>query len=177
MAQRGQTLSHPGADAAIVVRASAAETGGARVDLDVAVAPGSPGERPHVHPEQFELLDVRRGVLRLTVRDRTWNVYPGESAIVPRGAAHSWHALGEWPLEVAVSYQPAGRAEAHLEGTASAAADGLLARAALLHASRGFRYAPRIPIRLQKVAYALLAPAAWVASRRRRSSGFSPAHA
>jgi quercetin dioxygenase-like cupin family protein len=84
----GDTLRLPGG-ASFVVRKSAAETGGERVELEITLPPDAAGPPPHFHPHQEEQWHVVAGTLEVQV-DGTWRTLrEGESASIPAGHVHT----------------------------------------------------------------------------------------
>jgi quercetin dioxygenase-like cupin family protein len=82
------TLDLPGG-AGFVVRTSAAETSGERVELEITLPPAAPGPPPHFHPRQEERWQVLEGELDVQV-DGDWRTLrEGESASIPAGHVHT----------------------------------------------------------------------------------------
>src|SRR5690242_19070010 len=78
------TFALPGGSS-FVVRRSAAETNGERVELEIMLPPGAAGPPPHFHPRQEEQWQVLAGALDVQV-DANWRTLrEGESASVPAG--------------------------------------------------------------------------------------------
>jgi quercetin dioxygenase-like cupin family protein len=88
VADSGDTLTLPGGSS-FVVRTSAAETGGERVELEITIPPGSPGPPPHFHPRQEEQWQLLAGTLDVQV-DGDWRTLrEGESASILPGQVHT----------------------------------------------------------------------------------------
>jgi quercetin dioxygenase-like cupin family protein len=88
MAATGNTMSLPGG-ASFVVRTSAAETNGERVELEITLPSGAAGPPPHFHPRQEEQWHVLAGTLEVQV-DGNWRTLgEGESASIPAGHVHT----------------------------------------------------------------------------------------
>jgi quercetin dioxygenase-like cupin family protein len=84
----GGALALPGG-ASFVVRKSAAETNGERVELEITMPPGSQGPPPHFHPRQEEQWHVLAGTLDGQI-DGDWRTLrEGESASIPAGRVHT----------------------------------------------------------------------------------------
>jgi quercetin dioxygenase-like cupin family protein len=75
-------------DAATFLETSA-ESGGARTLVELEVAPGG-RVTPHEHTTYTEYFAVHRGRLTVRVDDAEVHLGPGDEAIVPAGAVHSW---------------------------------------------------------------------------------------
>jgi quercetin dioxygenase-like cupin family protein len=91
-----------------------ASTGGAYVEMDCTVAPGS-GTMIHYHPEQEETYRVLDGTLEVFLDGRWRAVPPGESLTVPRGAVHGFRNASAAPARFLNVHRPALRFEEHLE--------------------------------------------------------------
>jgi quercetin dioxygenase-like cupin family protein len=88
VAATGDTLRLPGG-ASVVIRESAGETGGERVELEITLPPGAPGPPPHFHPRQEEQWHVLAGTLEVQV-DGDWRtLHEGDSASIPAGHVHT----------------------------------------------------------------------------------------
>ena len=88
MAETQDAFSLPGGSS-FKVRASAAETTGERVELEISVPPNSPGPPPHFHPRQEEQWHVLQGTLSVQVDGQWRDLAEGESATIPAGHVHT----------------------------------------------------------------------------------------
>jgi quercetin dioxygenase-like cupin family protein len=70
------------------------ETGGARTLVELEIAPGG-RVNPHEHTTYTEYFAVHRGRLTVRVDDAEVHLGPGDEAIVPAGAVHSWANEGD----------------------------------------------------------------------------------
>ena len=96
------------------VTTPAASTGGAYVEMDCTVDPGS-GTMIHYHPEQEESYRVLDGTLEVFLEGR-WRALPaGESLTVPRGAVHGFRNASGAPARFLNVHRPALGFERHLE--------------------------------------------------------------
>jgi mannose-6-phosphate isomerase-like protein (cupin superfamily) len=104
------------------------ETGGARTLVELEIAPGG-RVNPHAHMTYTEYFAVHRGRLTIRVDDAEVHLGPGDEAIVPAGAVHSWANEGETRATAVVELQP-GHAgfEKALRVAYGLAADGLVSR-------------------------------------------------
>lgn len=142
--------------------------------FDVVLEPGGSGggnALPHVHPLAEERFDVRSGRIAVTIDGAERQVGPGETALVPRGAAHFFRNAGDGVAEMTISFSPAQNqarfflnfamtAERHPEWFSAKGDPNLLLIALVLHRYRDHLYLARLPIWLQRVVFALLAPVA-----------------
>jgi quercetin dioxygenase-like cupin family protein len=75
--------------ASFVIRKSAAETGGERVELEMTLPPGAAGPPPHFHPRQEEQWQVLAGTLEVQVDGNWRTLREGESESIPAGHVHT----------------------------------------------------------------------------------------
>src|SRR3954468_18352976 len=123
MASPGQTLENRPRRKPIPFRATAAQTDGALVAIDLELPPGRrvPGPR-HVHPHQEERFEVVEGTMRFTMGRARILAGPGETVVVPAGVAHDFANAGDRHALVRVEVRPALQMERLFE-TAVALAD------------------------------------------------------
>jgi hypothetical protein len=131
----------------------------------------------HVHPGADEHFAVTRGRIKVVVDGREQIVEAGGTAIVPRGRPHYFANVGEGDAEMEISFTPA---QQHLRFFAnfamltvqqpswfsSAGDPKFLLIALVLHTYRDHLYLAGVPIRLQKILFAALAPVARLAGYR-----------
>jgi mannose-6-phosphate isomerase-like protein (cupin superfamily) len=101
-----QSHALPGG-ASFTVRASAADTGGERVELEITMPAGAAGPPPHFHPRQEERWEVLEGTLSVQVDGEWRDLAPGESASVPAGHAHTLRNRTEGTVRVRDVHVPA----------------------------------------------------------------------
>ena len=88
MAASGDTLTLPGGTSFAIVE-SAAESGGQRIEFEIAMPPGAPGPPKHFHPGQAESCRVLEGDLSVFV-NRGWRTLgEGESLSIPPNTVHT----------------------------------------------------------------------------------------
>ena len=88
MTEAQDMLALPGGSS-FVIRTSAADTNGERVELEITIPPSSAGPPPHFHPRQEEQWQVLAGTLEVQV-DGDWRTLrEGESATIPAGHVHT----------------------------------------------------------------------------------------
>ena len=112
MATRGQTLVNPASGERITFRATAAETDGELVAIDLELPEGGrvPGGL-HIHPRQEERFEVVRGVMRFRVRRERIIATPGDIVVVPAGVRHDFANAGDETAFVRVEIRPALKME------------------------------------------------------------------
>lgn len=159
-ATTGEVIHNPVSGETIVIRLSAAQTGGRLLAWELRLAPGGRVPSSHLHPEQEERFTVRAGRMRFRIGGRTSVVGPGESVVVPPGTVHHFANAGPGEAQVYVETRPALRMEQLLRTAAGLVADrrgratGLPRPLDLLLFMHDFRaevQAPHLPARLVHV--------------------------
>lgn len=117
----GRVIENPVSGERIVIRQTAAETGGALLAWELILAPGGRVPSSHAHPRQEEIFTVVEGLLRLRVRGRSRTLKPGDSVRVAPGAVHSFANPGQQAVHVMVETRPALEMEALLATAATMA--------------------------------------------------------
>jgi mannose-6-phosphate isomerase-like protein (cupin superfamily) len=175
MAQVGQTLVNPASGERITFRATAAETDGELVAIDLELPPGRrvPGGL-HVHPLQEEIFHVVSGVMAFRMRRKRIVAGADQVVVVPPRMPHDFANAGDEPALVRVEIRPALKMEQLFETAVALAEQG---RTILGGIPRPLDLALFVrefeqevqgafpPLWLQRVA---LAPLAWLAKRRGR---------
>jgi quercetin dioxygenase-like cupin family protein len=125
MAITGQTLTNPASGERITFRATAAETAGELVGIDLELPEGGrvPGGL-HIHPLQEERFEVVRGVMRFRLRHERVVAGPGAVVVVPPGMAHDFANAGDVTALVRVDIRPALRMEQLFETAVALAERG-----------------------------------------------------
>lgn len=124
MAIRGQILDNPVTGERIVFRATAADTGGEVLAFDLILAPGGHVPAPHVHPEQEERFEVKKGRMQFWLGLKRVIAGPGQIVVVPPGAVHFFANAGKETAQVRVEVRPALRMEQLLEVSTALAQEG-----------------------------------------------------
>lgn len=86
---------------------SAAETGGA-ISVTDTVSPPDSGPPRHVHADADETFVVLSGEIEVWLAGDTFRLGPGQSAMVPRGAEHTFRVVGRQPCRKLVILTPGG---------------------------------------------------------------------
>lgn len=84
-----------------------AESGGSMFAMDCLLAPGG-GPPPHRHLAEDELFHVYEGAVEFTVEGDTQLIAAGQSAFIPRGAAHAYVNATDTAARMLTVYTPAG---------------------------------------------------------------------
>jgi quercetin dioxygenase-like cupin family protein len=156
----------------IVIRQTAAETGGQVLEFDLFLPPGGHVPAGHVHPVQEECFTVVAGQMRFRLGRRTILAGPGEVIRVPPGTPHWFGNVGADVALTRVEVRPALRMEELLDATGRLAVHGHLPGThiprlsdlalVLLEFQRELAV-PNVPAVLVR---AVMAPLAWLARRR-----------
>jgi len=172
MAHAGQTLQNPASGERITFRATAAETGGELVAIDLELPPGRrvPGGL-HIHPSQEERFEIARGTMRFRLGRRRVTAVPGDVVVVRPGVPHDFANAGDTDALVRVEVRPALRMERLFETAVRLAEEGRTMRggiprpldlALFLREFESEVQAAVPPRWMQRLA---LAPLAWYAGR------------
>jgi mannose-6-phosphate isomerase-like protein (cupin superfamily) len=97
------------------VTSAAADTGGARVEMEFTLPSGSVSPPPHVHPRPVEEYEVIEGTLELMVDGEWRTLTAGQAASVPAGVLHTFRNRSGAPVRVRNVHAPAERFEDYIE--------------------------------------------------------------
>jgi len=174
MAHAGQTLRNPASGERITFRATAADTDGELVAIELELPPGRrvPGGL-HIHPRQEERFEVAEGTMRFRVGRERVTAGPGDVVVVPAGVPHDFANDGDADAVVHVEVRPALQMERLFETAVRLAEQGRTMRGgiprpldlALFMREFENEVEAAVPPRwMQRLA---LAPLAWLARQRR----------
>ena len=178
MARRRRTLVNPASGERITFHATAAETDGELVAIDLELPEGGrvPGGL-HIHPHQEERFEVVSGVMRFRMRRERIIARPGDVVVVPAGVRHDFANAGDETALVRVEIRPALRMEQLFE-TAVALAEqgrtmfgGIPRPLDLALFTREFEQEVQAAFPPRWVQRLALAPLAWLAGWRGRDLG------
>jgi hypothetical protein len=124
-----------------------------------------------VHPLAEETFTVHQGALKVVIEGREHVAGPGQSVTVPRGARHFFANAHDGETRATVEFQPAQdfirffanfatTTERHPQWYSKQGDPKPLLVAVTLDVYRDHFYVAKLPIRLQKWLFALLAPLA-----------------
>jgi quercetin dioxygenase-like cupin family protein len=113
----GRVIDNPLSGERIVIRASAAQTGGQLLAFDLFLPPGGHVPARHVHPQQEERFTVLDGRMRFQLGRRSHVLQAGESVAVPAGTAHWFGNPGPGQARTLVEVRPALRMQELLEAS------------------------------------------------------------
>jgi mannose-6-phosphate isomerase-like protein (cupin superfamily) len=117
----GDVIVNPVSGERIVIRTTAAETGGELLRWELNLAPGGRVPSAHAHPEQEERFTVIDGRLDFRLAGRPVSAGPGQTVAVPPGTVHSFANTGPVSARALVETRPALDMQALLETAAAMA--------------------------------------------------------
>jgi quercetin dioxygenase-like cupin family protein len=171
MAYAGQIIQNPVSGERIRFLATAADTGGEKLEFELELTPDGHVPGAHVHPEQEERFHVLEGTMKFRLGLRTIVAGPGETVVVPRGRVHRFANGGEDVARARVEVVPALDMEQLFETTVELAYEGNVNRKGMpkpLHLAlfvARFRREVRAPVVPAWLVRAALAPLAALARR------------
>ena len=180
MAYRGQTIENPLSGETITFRETAADTGGEYLEIELRLAPGGKVPGRHVHPEQEERFEVLAGRMRFRMGLRTIEARPGDVVTVPAGKVHRFTNAGDEVAVARITVTPALEMERLFETTVALAEDGRVMATGmpkpldLALFVREFKREVRGPYSPGFLQRALLAPLAWLATKRGYGARYVP---
>ena len=172
MAYAGQTLYNPVSGEKIEFIRTAADTNGELLEFELELAPDGHVPGAHVHPEQEERFHVLEGTMTFRLGMKKIVAEAGETVIVPRGRVHKFANGGDEPARCRVEVVPALDMEQLFETTVELAHEGHVTRKGMpkpLHLAlfvRRFRREVRAPFPPAPIVAAMLAPLAWIGTKR-----------
>ena len=175
-ARAGRVIDNPINGERIIIRQSAAETGGQLLAFDLFLPPGAHVPSRHAHPIQEERFSVITGRMRFRLGHRTILANPGDTVAIPAGTAHWFGNVGAGVAQARVEVRPALRMEEVFEAAASLGTMGhffgtrqprLSDLALFLLEFQQELAVPDVPAFLVK---GFLAPFAWLGRRRSRDT-------
>lgn len=115
VAKAGDELRNSVSGERIVFRRTAAETGGALLEMDHFWERQGHRTAEHVHPEMQERWEVIAGSVRFLIDGAERVAGPGDIVVAQRGVAHSACAVGTEPVHLRIQMRPALRWERFVE--------------------------------------------------------------
>ena len=114
MAKKGDRFEMPDGSA-YVVETPGAETDGEFVEMEFVLPAGCVAPPPHVHPQQVEEYEVLVGSFEVMVNGAWSTLSPGEKAVVPVGALHTFKNSSDTEVRVRNWHRPAMEFEDFIE--------------------------------------------------------------
>ena len=140
------------------------QNGEVTLELRSTLPPHQEGPPRHIHHQEDEEGTVTAGTLSVEVEGRRLDAGPGESVVLPRGAAHRWWNQGEVPLAFEGRARPVVDLDSYLQAIFEILNAGPPNRPPLIylaHAALRHRHTQTVLV-LNGPVRALLFPAAWL---------------
>jgi quercetin dioxygenase-like cupin family protein len=115
MAIKGQSIANKITGEQITWLETAQESKGKVLRFDFSVHPKGTLPVRHLHPNQEETFEMKRGRLKVEVNGQTRHLQAGERIIIPKGAPHQWWNDGDEEVQLIVTFAPALNTETFLE--------------------------------------------------------------
>jgi len=109
MAIIGESIENPVTGESMTFLATAADTNGELLRIDMRVRPGGFASGEHVHPHQEERFQIERGQITLRIGGVERQCAAGDQVTIPPGTPHVWWNSGGDELRVLVEFRPACR--------------------------------------------------------------------
>jgi quercetin dioxygenase-like cupin family protein len=126
MAYAGQEIVNPRTGQRMVFRQTAADTGGALLQIETVNPPHGSAEPAHVHVRQESSAEVLTGALSFRVRGDVRVVRAGEKIVIPPDTPHNFWNEGEEDARAVQEFRPALRTEDFFATLFGLARDGKL---------------------------------------------------
>ncbi|MBX3063267.1 MAG: cupin domain-containing protein [Anaerolineae bacterium] len=133
---------------------------------------GDSGGGPlHRHRNQEERIHIRRGTVKVRVKNRQITARAGDTVVIPKNVAHTWVNDSDESAELIIEHTPALKMEVLFETLCAAtqlgiapspSIDGILQSAVTLTKYPGYNVAASTPYAVQRVLLALLAVPGWM---------------
>ena len=181
MAYAGQTIENPLSGEKITFIQTAADTHGELLEIELELSPDGAVPGAHIHPEQEERFEVIEGAMAFRMGLRKVAAGPGDVVTVPAGKVHAFKNAGGESARVRVQVRPALQMERLFETTVALAEDGRTTGKGmpkpldLALFVREFSREVKAPFPPAPVVRAMLAPLAWMATRKGHGERYAPA--
>ena len=166
---RPVVLTNPVTGMSLRILRSAADTGGALLEMEAGYRPGSAVPPPHFHPLQEEWFVILEGGMRAVVGGVRRDLVAGDSLMIPAGESHAMWNPGTVDARVSWQVRPALRTQEFFEVFCALAAQGkvdahgvpgLLDLALLMPHFRSEIRVTRPPAWIQRLVFGALGPVA-----------------
>jgi quercetin dioxygenase-like cupin family protein len=181
MAHAGQTIENPVSGEKITFIQTSADTDGELLEIELELSADGAVPGAHIHPEQEERFEVIEGTMSFRMGVKKIVAGPGEVVTVPAGKVHAFKNAGHDTARVRVQVRPALRMEQLFETTVALAEDGRTTGKGmpkpldLALFVREYRREVKAPFPPAPVVRAMLAPLAWMATRKGHGERYAPA--
>jgi quercetin dioxygenase-like cupin family protein len=181
MAYAGQTIENPISGEKITFIQTAADTDGELLEIELELSADGAVPGAHIHPEQEERFEILEGTMSFRMGLKKIVAGPGEVVTVPAGKVHAFKNAGDDTASVRVQVRPALQMEQLFETTVALAEDGRTTGTGmpkpldLALFVREYRREVKAPFPPAPVVRAMLAPLAWMATRKGHCERYAPA--
>lgn len=181
MAYAGQTIENPVSGERITFLQTSADTDGELLEIELELSADGAVPGAHIHPEQEERFEVIEGTMSFRMGLKKIVAGPGEVVTVPAGRVHAFKHAGDDSARVRVQVRPALQMEQLFETTVALAEDGRTTGKGmpkpldLALFVREYRREVKAPFPPAPIVRALLAPLAWMATRKGHGERYEPA--
>ncbi len=181
MAYAGQTIENPVSGERITLIQTSADTDGELLEIELELSPDGAVPGAHIHPEQEERFEVVEGTMAFRMGLKKVVAGPGDVVTVPAGKVHAFKNTGDDTAKVRVQVRPALAMEQLFETTVALAeagrttAKGMPKPLDLALFVRRYRREVKAPFPPAPVVRAMLAPLAWMATRKGHGERYAPA--
>jgi len=180
MAYAGQTIENPVSGEKITFIQTAADTDGELLEIELELSADGAVPGAHIHPEQEERFEVIEGTMAFRMGLKKIVAGPGDVVTVPAGKVHAFKNAGDDTAKVRVQVRPALQMEQLFETTVALAEDGRTTGKGmpkpldLALFVREYRREVKAPFPPAPVVRAMLAPLAWMATRKGHGERYAP---
>ena len=181
MAYTGQTIENPISGEKITFIQTSADTDGELLEIELELSADGAVPGAHIHPEQEERFEVIEGTMSFRMGLKKIVAGPGDVVTVPAGKVHAFKNAGDDTAKVRVQVRPALQMEQLFETTVALAEDGRTTSKGmpkpldLALFVREYRREVKAPFPPAPVVRAMLAPLAWMATRKGHGERYTPA--
>ncbi len=181
MAYAGQTIENPVSGEKITFIQTAADTDGELLEIELELTPDGAVPGAHIHPEQEERFEILEGTMTFRMGLKKIVAEAGDVVTVPAGKIHAFKNSGDETAKVRVQVRPALQMEQLFETTVALAEDGRTTGKGmpkpldLALFVRQYRREVKAPFPPAPIVRAMLAPLAFMATRKGHGERYAPA--
>lgn len=125
MAKQGNSIENKVTGEKFTWLETAADSKGERLCFDFEIAPLGHVPVAHIHPNQTETFEIKKGTLWLKMGSNEQFLKPGDKVTIPKNVAHEWKNPSENErTEMTVTFEPALKTETFFEQFCGLANDG-----------------------------------------------------
>jgi quercetin dioxygenase-like cupin family protein len=182
MAIKGHSIANRITGEQITWLETANESKGNVLRFDFCVRPYGALPVRHLHPNQEETFEMKKGRLKVEVNGKSSHLQAGERITIPKGAPHQWWNDGDEEANLTVTFTPALNTETFLEqffglcNSGKAKADGAPKFMQIMAMANTYEiYVAGPPLLIQKVMSIILGGLARLVGYKHFYPEYSPA--